>query len=608
MTMNSRNKSSILRLPVFGLSILILILVSILALATPSYATTIANEDIKWSDEGSTYRLTQTDNTFTERDYTVKVVEFPAAVRGYKTINGSVYPERPVVPFVKFELYKDIINNTSPIDNFTIGVGEEYVFPDQETRITISDIPGSMSQDWVYEYYNPWVTIETRTRSIPNLDISISLTTPSGDDVDLDNIRSGSDINARIDIKNTGNDYIENVMFNINPGQLLLRNMTANYKLADTIYRLYVNDEKIIDVSLTIPVSLEEKAYDIQVNTTGQDVKGVVHNFNVSTTINVKSETDAISVEKRLSKNTSYLTEYMGVVLSIVNAGHTTISNIQIHDAVPSGLTFVKDGIVQNYTEFSLIRSSLGPSESWTIGYSLRPKEPGIYILPQFSANFSIGDKNLSATAGEVGFRVFGPHVVLTKSARSIGNGIVDVIVTATNVGNGPTKAVIEDYTLPSNTTLISGEETMTVSLDPDVEKVMNYTIRSYETNISKLIWSPAVATYYLDDWRFNTTSDEKYDEGHIVGEDRPLEGGVGAHVIILAPSAEASAADDGSTTAYPEVTVPQVQEEQKQVVATIPAETPAPTAGKSIPGFVSYELVLLLAIIFLIKKTNAGK
>jgi hypothetical protein len=290
----------------------------------------------------------------------------------------------------------------------------------------------------------------------------------------------------------------------------------------------------------------------------------------------------------------------VGVSLNIVNTGHTTISNIQIHDAIPDGLILVKDGAIQNYTEFSLNKSSLGPSDAWTIVYSLKPKEPGIYILPQFSANFSIGDKNLGATAGEVGFVVYGPHVVLTKSARDMGNGVVDVIVSAKNVGNGPTRAIIEDYTLPSNSAIVSGEETMTVSLDPDVEKTMTYAIRSSEINISKLVWSPAVATYYLDDWKFNTTSDEKYDEGHIIKEGRPLEGGIGAHVIMLAPAE--------SAIVYPEVTVPQVQEEQKKVVATIPAETPKQTQEKSTPGFVSYDLVLLLAIIILIKRTNTKK
>lgn len=585
---NNKSRSVISKLTVFKLIIWTLILV----LVIPSYA--LDNEDIKWSEEGNTYRLTQTDNTFTEKGYTIKAVEFPSAVRGYKTINGSIYTERPVTPFVKFELYKDIINNTDLVDTFTIGIGEEYVLPDQETRITVSEIPGSTSQDWVYEYYNPWVTIKAQTRSVPSLDISIGLVYASGDSIDANDIRPGSDINAKITIKNTGGDFIDDVIFNIDPGQLLVKDTTINNKLIDTVPKLYKDEEKVVDMSLTIPVSLEEKEYEIRVNAAGQDIKDVTYNFNVSTKIKVKSDIDAISVGKSVSRSTSYLKEYVGVTLNIINTGHTTISNIRIHDAIPDRLIVIKDGAIQNYTELLLNKSVLGPSESWTVSYSLKPTEPGIYILPKFDANFSIGDNNLSATAGEVGFRVFGPQVVLTKSVRDMGNGVIDVIVMAKNVGNGPTRAVVNDSVLPSNTVMISGETTMTVSLDPDVEKAMSYTIRSSEVNISKLIWSPARAIYYLDDWRFNTTSDERYEEGHRIEEERPLEGGIGAHIIILAPVV--------TPTPYVEVTVPQVQEEKKKVVATI-ARTPMQTPEKSIPGLMLHESILLLTIIVLLKK-----
>lgn len=590
---NNKKGSSILKLTIFALAMSILIIV----LATPSYASILENEDIKWSEDGNTYRLTQTDNMVTEKDYTIKAVEFPFAVRGYRTINDGIYPERPVSPFVKFELYKDIINNTKPIDTFTIGTGDEYIISDQETRITINEIPGSTSQDWVYEYYNPWVVIKIQNRAIPNLDISISLINPSGDSIDEEDMRSGSDIDAKITIKNTGNDFIDDVVFNIDHGKLLAKDTTTTDKLSDTISRLNKDEEKVIDISLTIPVSLEEKEYKIQVNTAGKDVKDVIYNFNASKIVKTKSDIDAIYVEKRVSRNTSYLKEYVGVVLNIVNTGHTTISNVQIHDAIPDRLIFIKDGVIQNYTEFSLNKSSLGPSESWTIDYSLKPKEPGIYILPKFDTNFSIEYKNYSATAGEVGFRVFGPHVILTKSVMEMGKGLIDVIVKAKNIGNGPTRVVITDK-LSSDTELILGSMNSTMYLDIDAEKVMNYTVKTSVTNISNITWKPANATYYLDDWKFYTSSDEKYEEGHRVEEGHPLEGGTRAHIIILPPVV--------TETTYPEVTVPKIKEEQKKVVATIPVKTPV--QEKSIPGFVLYDSILLSIVVILSRRKNMKK
>lgn len=578
--------------------------VLVLILMVQSHVTSamIDNKDIKWSETGNTYKLTPDDNMVTEKEYTIKAVDLPSPVRGYKTINGSIYPERPVVPFVKLELYKDIVNNSVPIDTFSLGIGDEYITSDQETRITIDDIPDSASQDWVYEYYHPWVIINIQKRAFPILDIGINLTDltdSSGNNTDGDNIRSGDNVEAVVTIKNTGEDTIENVDFNIDIGQLLLDNTAATTKLKGTVYKLDKDEEKVINMSLIIPVSLEEKEYEIQVNTTGYDIKNIVYNFNASKIISVKSDIDSIYIEKSISRNTSYLKEYVGVSLNIINTGHNVISNIQLHDAVPDGLTIVKNGAIQNYTEFSLSKSSIGPSESWAIDYSVKPAEPGIYILPQFDVNFSIGDKSLSATSSEVGFRVFGPHVVLNKSAKNMGNGILEVIVSAKNVGNGPTRVIMEDQ-LPYGATLMSGETKLTAPLNPDEEKIVNYTIKSYDANISNITWPPAVATYNLDDWRFNTSSDEKYEEGNKIKEGYILEGGTSAHMIVSTHMVVENA--------YPDVSVPKMEEKQKQIVATIPAKTPVPTPEKSIPGFVSYDVISLLIIVFLARKTNTKK
>lgn len=587
-----------------GFKYVIFILISILTVSftmiTPTYA--LSNESIKWSEEGNTYRLTPADNTITETEYTIKAIEFPSPVRGYKSINGSVNPENPVTPFIRLELYKDIINNTSPVDTFTIGIGDEFITSDQEMRITINDIPGSTSQDWVYEYYNPWVTIKTQKRSIPNLDIAIDLSYKSGSTMDEDNIRSGENIEAEVRIKNTGDDVLKNVEFDIDPGQLLLNNVAATIKLKDSIYQLNKDEEKVIDVSLIIPVSLEEKEYEIRVDVTGHDAKDVVYSFNTSKIIKTKGDIEAIYIEKVVSKNTSYLNEYVGVALNVVNTGHTAINNIQIHDAIPERLVIIKNGVIQNYTEFSQNRSSLGPSESWTIDYSLKAPEPGIYLLPQFDANFSIGGKNLSATSSEVAFRVFGPYVILTKSATDMGNGVVEVTVNAKNIGNGPTKVIVEDR-LPDNTILISGSMNLSAYLDPDSEKVMDYTLKASDTNISNVIWPPAKATYYLDDWKFNTSSDEKYEGGHRVEEGYQLEEGSKVHVIVSTPAA--------TLAVFPEAAISKIEEEQKQIVATIPAKTSIPPQEKKfpVPGFESYELLLSISIVIsLLRKKMAKK
>ncbi len=591
--------------------ILILTMMSVVIMVSTISSYVLTNENIKWSDEGNTFKLTPIDNTVTEKEYTIKAIEFPSAVRGYKTLNGSIYSERYVEPFTKFELYMDIVNNTIPIDTFIIGIGDEYITSDQEMRITIKDIPGGTSQNWVYEYYNPWAVIKIQKRSVPNLDIAINLRDIYRDNIDNDDIKPGDNIDAEIRIKNVGDDTIKSVDFNIDYGLLTLNNVGVTNKLKDTIYQLNKDEEKVIDVSLIVPISLEEKEYEVRVNVTGLDIKDIMYYFNTSKTIKAKSDMDAIYIEKHVSKNTTYLKEYVSVALNIVNTGHAVINNIQIRDEIPDRLILVKNGTVQNYKKFSLNRSFLGPFESWTISYSLKPTEPGIYILPKFDANFSVGGKDLSATSSEVGFRVFGPQIVLTKSAVDMGYGIINVIVSSRNVGNGPTRVIIED-TLPSNTVLVSGNVNATMSLDANSEKVVNYTIRSFDVNISNVVWAPAKAIYYLDDWRFNTSSDEKYEEGHKIEEGQHLEGGTKTHAnVIVSTLVTTSSAENkiySENKIYPEVDIPKIEEEKKQVVATIPAKTPAQIPEKSIPGFVSYELILLLIIIILSDKMMGMK
>lgn len=613
---------SVFRLFMSVIPILVIVLMT-------SHHVSANDKNIKWSEGGDTYRLTPIDNTITEKDYTIKAVNFPPPVRGERTIDGGVRPERPTGSFVEIELYKDIINNTNPIGTFGLGINDEYITPNKDLRITISDIPSSISQDWVYEYYNPWATIRVQTRSVPNLDIQITLTDYAGNSIDEDNIKSGDNIKASIKIRNTGDDTVHGANFVVAPDSQLLKNVIMTNTLKDYIYQLNEDEEKTIDVSLKAPVSLEDMSYNIDVNITGYDAEDVEHSFSTSKIIKVGGEIESIYVEKSMERNTTYLKEYAHVILSVVNRGHMTMSNIQVHDTIPYGLVGIKDNSIYNdasynFTDIVLNRSYLGPSDSWEIAYKLKPVKPGIYVLPKFEANFSVGGKYLSTTSSEVGFRVFGPKVILNKSAIDMGNGVLQVVVKAKNVGNGFTKIVIKDQ-LPDNATLMLGEMSLSTSLDVGVEKYMSYTIKVPYANIAGSMWPPARADYYLDDWRFTVSSDEKYDEDGRVEDGRSPQEGTKTHIVILTPAgADITLAggyvtggeggtvsrgrtDIGTYPEYPETTVPKIEEEKKRVVATIPASKPT-VEKKSAPGFESYESILLFAILVLLNKCKSKK
>jgi len=555
-------------------------------------ACAIEDKDIRWS-EGNSYRVTPTDNMLTEIDYTIKIVDFPSPVRGVRTINGTV-PERSVIPFVTLEIYKDIINNSNPIDILSLGIGDEYITEDKELKIILDDMPGDMSQDWVYEYYNPWANIKIQKRALPNLDISITL--KDEEEIEEDNIKPGDMFKIEVKIRNTGEDILKNIEFRVVDTSLLMIPKESKYY----IYRLDKDEEKIEKIEVVAPTFLEEKEYEIYVNVTGYDIKQVSYSWNASKTIKVKGDLELIYVNKTVSRPSIYLRENAFVILSIVNRGLLPMNNITIYDSIPDDLLFLDNKNI-SMGKFSFHKDSIGPSDSWILKYSLKPLEPGIYILPRFKASYFIGGRYFELFSEEAGFRVFGPIVALNKSANKkdgFGYDIVEVTVSAKNIGNGFTRIIIEDE-LPEGATLISGRLNMTTYLDPGIEKIMNYTIK-ISRNVTS--WPPARATYYLDDYKFNITSNEKVEgiKVHTIpiekGEEEKgekEEKGEGDKGEKEEKGEKGEEVAEGVTT-----TLPEVEASQKRVVATIPAKTPAQVSG--IPGFRFYELLVVTVLILL--------
>jgi uncharacterized repeat protein (TIGR01451 family) len=565
-------------------------LIATLALFTPNvYA--IKDSDLVWSSTISTYQMIPTNNMVTEGNYTIKAIEFPAPVRGGMNINGSIVPLNPVVPAVKFELYYDIINNPKPIDTFAFGVGDYYITKDQNFKISLNDIPGELSQDWVYEYYNPWVSINIQKRAVPTLDIAITLEDSAGDALNESDIKTGDIFRIIVDIKNTGEDIIKNVNYNIDIGNMTLRSVSGSGKLKDSVYQLNVNEIKTVDINVMAPISIDPSDDDIQVNATGNDIKDIMYEFGNDHPFSVQGAIDSISVYKQALKTTYYMKEPVHVTLNVVNTGPIDINGVQLHDAVPEELQLLENNSLRDIRELSYNKSSVGSDSSWNIEYILESMAPGIYILPASSINFSMQGRKFTMTTAEVGFRIFGPVLLLNKSVTDTGNGL-EITVTASNIGNGFASRVSIEDQLPQDATIISGDVNLTTSLDVGVEKSMSYVINMPKSeNISAIIWPPAKATYYLDDYKFNTSSDKKIVEGTFdVG--RSPEGGTNIHEVLVPITV---------VTTYPTATIPKITETEKEVVATIPASTPIQTPEKSVPGFESYESLFCIFMIVIL-------
>lgn len=564
----------------------IICIVTILTFFTPNvYA--IKDSDLVWSSTSNTYKMTPTDNMVTQGNYTIKAIEFPAPVRGGMNINGSIIPINPVVPAVKFELYYDMVNNPKPIDTFAFGVGDYYITKDQNYKISLADIPGELSQDWVYEYYNPWVSINIQKRAVPTLDIGISLEDPTGGSLGDNDIKTGDTFRIIVDIKNTGEDVIKNVDYNIDIGNMTLQHIYGTDKLKGTVYQLSVNEIKTVDITVMAPISIDPKDDIIQANATGSDIKDLMYEFGTDHSFHVTGAIDYISTNKNVTKTTYYMRENVHVILSVVNTGPIDINNIQLHDTIPEELQLIDNNSLSNIRELSYNKNSVGADGSWDIEYILKTMSPGIYILPESNISFSMQGRKFTMSTAEVGFRIFGPVLLLNKSVTDTGNGL-DVTVTASNIGNGFASRVSIQDQLPQDATIISGDTSLNASLDVGAEKSMSYVINIPKSeNISTIKWPPARATYYLDDYKFNTTSDKKIVEGTFdIG--RSPGGGTNIHEILVPVTV---------VTVYPTTTMPKITETQREVVATIPQSTPIQTPAKSTPGFES-ELLFIIVIL----------
>lgn len=537
----------------------------------------LRDEDLVWN-EGNVYTLTPEDNMVTEKEYTIKLVELPSPVRGITMMNGT-RPEKNVTLYAALELYKDIANNKDPIEKFVLGLDDYHISSDKELKITLDSMPKENSQSWVYEYYNPSASIKIQKRSLPKIDVRFKLKNINESVID-----PGDEFDIEVRIKNIGDDSALDVNYNIDIGSLKL--IANNQSLKDSIYILNKDETRTILLTLGVPISIDEKEYIIYANVASHDIKDAMYNWNFSKNITSRNIIRSILVNKS-TKNTYYMKENVSVLLDIANTGPLDIDNIKLYDYIPYGsnLIFVKGdidkgGFKDNSTEFLTNKTILRSGESWTVTYLLTPREPGVYLLPKFRMDFSIRGRNFNLTSNEKGFRIFGPKLILNKSVMNRGNDILDIKIKAKNIGNGFAARVHIEDKLPENAVLLNGKTDYATSLYADEEKIMNYTVKmSSFKGINLTAWPPAIATYWLDDYKFTTSSDEK-----VIEEIMPQD----------------------TAVAKPKVTVPVPTENKsaKRVVATI-SKTPL-VKEKETPGFKFYELlVVLISVLVLIKKTR---
>jgi|GEM_PF-528059 len=416
----------------------------------------------------------QIGEMLTYRGYTVEVKMFPAQVESQKY---KAEPEEPVEPFVGFNISK----NGSFISTDILRLGESYITPDGELKVTAKELPDKNGREWLYESYTPWAIIELDPRGTPHLEVSIQT------DKDAYVSSDATDITATVKLENTGSADAVNVDMVIESGLVIMRG-TSKYhynkiKLGDTITET---------ITFKAPILAEHKILGISANVSGYDVKDISYSTKFLKSISIAAEIPvSLSIQKS-TVNKMYLKDYTIISLYVKNNGRYDAIDVNITDSLPDGFKLLSNQMLRWIVD-------IPAGGEWAEHYLVRPQEAnkeGI-VMPAATAEFTFNNEYYSIRSKQPKIIVYGPKIVLKKQADvSVFNtgDTLTVTVNAENTGSTITRVSIMD-TLPDKTTLVSGNTIFEGLIDATKNVSFKYTLRidSRET----IILPAATAQYF---------------------------------------------------------------------------------------------------------------
>lgn len=444
---------------------LVLILTIFLSVNITSVAAFSSN-DIEW-DTATTGTLSK-GGILTNGDYTVKAVQFASAVPGVKDINGNIIPETDVDPSVLIEIYE---NNVLIKDLVMTTQSEAYIHPDYEVKVSTTGFNARNAKEWVYEYYNPSVSVSVQLRAKPKIEVTVA--------TDKTTYTSYKDqaITATVTVKNTGKAFAKNVDVNLDLGELKLRGGDIS-QLHQYYYKMENGASNEFSVILVVPDLLDEKSYTLSADSSFNDLKDIDYTSTTGTiSTTVSPQQNYFTLSKAVSKDRMYLQETIIMRITAANGGRFNVYNIHITDVMSD------DFELMSSSPFSWDIPVLEPGQEWGATYSISPLETNIngFTLTEASAQFTVNNKQYTETSQKPTVIVNGPKIILNKSVdKSEVNITKDVTVTVTinNEGNIATRAEVRDI-LPKGVSLVSGSITLEdLYLEINDPKTFSYTIR----------------------------------------------------------------------------------------------------------------------------------
>lgn len=411
----------------------------------------------------------------TYKGYSVEVVAFPAPVESAKY---TAEPEEPVEPFVGLNISK----NGRFISTVALRLGESYIVPDGELKVTARELPAKNAKEWIFESYAPWTVIELNPRGTPRLGVSIQ--------TDKDKYVSSytTEVVVTVKLENTGSADAVNVDVVIDT-ELPINRGSLKYHYN----RIKLGESVTETLTFASPILTEQKTFSISANVSGSDVMELPYSAKFTKSIPMAAELPVMLSVRKSTVDKMYLKDYTIVSLSVKNNGRLDAKSVNITDSLPPGFRLLGNQSLHWVADIPV-------HEEWEYRYLVRPQEAnkeGV-IFPAATAEFTVRNEFYSIRSNQPRIVVYGPKIVLKKqtdvSEFNPGDAVT-VTVVAENTGSTPTRVTIID-TLPDKVVLVSGGTTSEGFLEATRKMSFSYKLR---IDASETITLPAANAEYFE-------------------------------------------------------------------------------------------------------------
>jgi|GEM_PF-7108593 len=382
-----------------------------------------ASAEIIWDDRGEiTLKL---GDKYNLDPYTIQAVDFD---------RGSA-----ILTIYKYD---------KMLDTWVLKTSEDSIYND-EIKINITEIfPGLEG----FSKLRLW------KRAVPDFVISF--------ETEKDTYSPGSYIPVTINIKNDGNITVKNVTVTLDTGELNL--ITGQVKKHyDSIN---AKTQVSFPVTVAAPRSPKKSTFTLITMASGYDEKNINYRGYGSRSLTVLS---SIYIEKTVEgkkiDNVPYI--YWGtqsnISIRVLNIGNSDLTGLKVDD----GITDDFEPVSLSFPSFDLPKGKEN-----ILKYAIIPKKPGRYTLPKANISFILNNEKVKLESEKQELIVGGAYIQLTKSSEILDeNGLVQITVTAQNIGDIQAKAEISEIP-PANAKLLgSASLNRNVTLEPGEKEIISY-------------------------------------------------------------------------------------------------------------------------------------